>query len=165
MPYEWIRTEASGETPAELHLWPYRSLPRKGFVTFIAMTAAMLALPLTAVLGSVVLWGLLPFMTLTLGGIWWALARSYRDGEAIEILRLWSDRIELEHHGRRRSAPLTWSANPYWTRVELHAENGPVPHYLKLKGNGRDVEIGRFLSETERQRLAAELRALLAGSL
>ena len=73
MPYEWLPPR-DGET--RLHLWPYRSLPRRGFVWFIGGTAALLLLPLIAVLGSPVLWGLLPFLLGAVGAIWWALNRS-----------------------------------------------------------------------------------------
>ena len=64
MPYEWVKelpdTPTESEGPlAELHLWPYRSLPRKGFVTFFAITSAFIALPLIAMIGSPVMWGLL----------------------------------------------------------------------------------------------------------
>ena len=38
MPYEWLPPR-DGET--RLHLWPYRSLPRRGFVWFIGGTAAL----------------------------------------------------------------------------------------------------------------------------
>jgi uncharacterized membrane protein len=37
-----------------------------------------------------------------------------------------------------------------------------VPNYLTLKGNGREVEIGAFLSEPERLTLRRELMAALA---
>ena len=57
MPYQWL--PPTGETQ-RLHLWPYRSLPRRGMVWFIGGTAALIAVPLLGVLGSPVLWGLLP---------------------------------------------------------------------------------------------------------
>lgn len=160
MPYEWIETE--GENRAELHLWPFRSLPRKGFVAFIGVTATLLALPLVAVLGTVILWGLLPFIGLAVGGIWWALSRSYRDGELTEALVLGPERIGLT----RRSpdgTEQTWQANPYWVRVHIYPKGGPVPSYLTLKGEGREVELGAFLSEEERQALAVDLRARIAS--
>ncbi|WP_091298703.1 DUF2244 domain-containing protein [Gemmobacter aquatilis] len=155
MPYEWLPPSADGPT-ARLHLWPYRSLPRRGFVWFIGGTAVLIAVPLLSVLGSPVLWGLLPFLLATIGGIWWALERSYRDGEIVEDLALWPDRITLVRHGphgRRQD----WQANPYWVRVIRHEQGGPVPQYLTLKGGTREVEIGSFLAEEERVTLAAEL--------
>lgn len=160
MPYEWLPPE--GET-RRLHLWPYRSLPRRGFVGFIAATATLFALPLLAVLGSPVLWGLLPFLVLAVAGLWHALQRSYRDGEILEELTLGPERIHLVRHGPRGQRR-EWEANPYWVRLTLHAEAGPVPNYLTLAGSGREVEVGAFLSEEERIALAGELRAALAAA-
>lgn len=174
MPYEWVKRpdgapEKSGASShaqgdkvrAELHLWPYRSLPRRGFVLFIGATAIMLTIPLMAVLGTALLWGILPFIVLTVGGIWWALGRSYRDGELTEILTLTDARIALERrapNGRVQS----WEANPYWVQVRLHPAGGPVPDYLTLKGGDREVELGAFLTPEERRELAVELRQAIA---
>ncbi|MFP4044569.1 MAG: DUF2244 domain-containing protein, partial [Rhodosalinus sp.] len=54
-----------------------------------------------------------------------------------------------------------WECNPHWIRVELHARGGPVPNYVTLRGSGREVEIGAFLSEDERKALYGDLRARL----
>lgn len=160
MPYEWIGSDDRGR--AELHLWPYRSLSARGFVWFVGGTAALISVPLFAVLGTVVLWGLLPFLVAAVAGIWWALARSWRDGETTEVLVLRRDRIELT-----RRAPggteRRWQANPYWVSVHLYPTTGPVPHYLTLKGEGREVEVGAFLTARERQALADDLRERLAA--
>ncbi len=155
MPYEWLPHDRAA--PARLHLWPYRSLPRRGFVGFIAVTCALIALPLLTVLGSPVLWGLLPFFLIAVAGVWYALARSYRDGEIVEDLTFAPDSLTLIRHGphgRRQN----WQANPHWVRVSLHQNGGPVPNYLTLTGNGREVELGAFLSEDERLKLRDEVQ-------
>ncbi len=159
MPYEWL--PATPETPARLQLWPYRSLPRKGFVLFIGGTSAMVLFPLIAVLGSPVLWGILPFFGLAIWGMWAALARSYRDGEIVEDLTLTPDTLSLTRHGPRGRRQ-DWQANPFWVSVHIHPTGGPVPHYLTLRGSGREVELGAFLSEEERISLRDELQARLA---
>jgi len=174
MPVEWLDSNegapviagaschAHGEPPlACLHLWPHRSMPKRGFVAFIGATFVLLLLPLLAVLGTPILWGLAPFV---LGALWLLYAmiqKNYRDGEILEELRLWSDRAELTRSARNR-APLTWEANPYWVSVHLHPSGGPVSSYLTLKGAGREVELGAFLSEDERTALHGTLRDVLA---
>lgn len=173
MPYEWLEDiqgapdqsgaplHGSQRPLAHLRLWPFRSLSRRGFVRFIAVTAALLAVPLIPLVGSPVLWGILPFLLLAIWGIWAALSRSYRDGEITEDLILWPDRITLTRQGpglRRQS----WEANPHWVTVMLHEKGGPVPQYLTLRGAGREVELGAFLSEDERRALRAEVRQRLA---
>ena len=40
---------------------------------------------------------------------------------------------------------------------------GPLPNYVTLSGNGREVEIGAFLSEDERKSLFKELKSALAS--
>lgn len=167
MPYEWLppsadaSKDAAPDTVARLQLWPYRSLPRKGFVLFIGATCALIAVPMLAVLGSPVLWGILPFFALAIWGMWAALSRSYRDGEIVEDLTLTRDTLSLTRHGPRGQRK-DWQANPYWVSLRLHRDGGPVPNYLTLKGDGREVELGAFLSEAERITLHDELSDRLA---
>ena len=158
MPYEFLPSPPS---EAHLNLWPYRSLPRRGFVWFIGGTAALIGVPLIAVVGTPVLWGLLPFLVAAIAAVWWALERSYRDGEIVENLALTADQITLTRHGPRGQHH-DWQANPHWVRLTLHAKDGPVPQYLTLTGNGREVELGAFLTPAERVTLKGELAELLA---
>lgn len=167
MPYEWITSAdpVRPDAPAfELHLWPYRSLLRRDFVIFMSGTLALILLPLLAVLGSPVLWGLLPFFAIAMGGIWYALHRSFKYGEILEELRIWPDRITLDHidprHGHK-----TWEANPYWVDLKFDPHNERVPNYITLKGAYREVELGTFLSEDERAALFVELRDALRAAI
>ena len=157
MPYEWQPGDPAGD---RLHLWPYRSLGRRGFVGFVGLTAAFIALPLVALIGTAVLWGLLPFLALTVWGLWAALQRSFRDAEIIEDLVIGPDQVHLTRHGPRGQRQ-DWQANRHWLRIERHATGGPVPQYLTLHGGMRVVEIGAFLTPEERLALERELRARL----
>jgi uncharacterized membrane protein len=159
MPYRWTTTADT----TTLTLWPHRSLPRRGFAAFILATFTMITLPLYPLLGTAVLWGLLPFLMLALAGLWWALQRSYRDANITEILTLTPHSITLTR-SNPSGPPKIWQANPYWTRAQLHPTSGPVPYYLTLTGNERTVEIGAFLSEAERRRLYGELATALAAA-
>ncbi|MFN3847091.1 MAG: DUF2244 domain-containing protein [Paracoccaceae bacterium] len=164
MPYQWLPSE-TGPDDSEtrrMQLWPHRSLPRQGFVLFIGATSALIALPLLTVVGSPVLWGLLPFLVLAIAGVWWALQRSYRDTEILEELTLTPARMTLTRQGPR-GAHAEWEANPHWVQIELHAKGGPVENYLTLRGAGRQVEIGAFLSIEERTTLSNDLTKAIAG--
>lgn len=155
MPYEWKAPDSESDE-TRLTLWPHRSLPRKGFVAFIMGTFALITIPLYPLLGSVVLWGLLPFLMLAVAGLWWGLERSYRDAELREELTInpWQVRLlRVDPDGHIRE----WDCNSYWARVEMHPTGGPVPHYITLKGKEREVEIGAFLSEEERKVLYDEI--------
>jgi uncharacterized membrane protein len=153
MPYEWLPPEDGAD---RLHAWPHRSLTQRGFVWFLGLTAALIALPLLAILGNPVVWALLPFLLATLAAIWVALRKNGRDRDILEELHLAPDRVSLVRHGPK-GARRDWQANPHWLRVTLHETGGPVPNYLTLKGEAREVELGAFLSEDERVTLYREL--------
>ncbi len=156
------RTEADIDTPplARLSLWPYRSLTRRGFVWFIGGTVALISLPVLAVIGTMALWGLLPFLALAVAAMWYFLERSYKDGTVLEELDIHPDRITLRRHEPRGPAR-NWEANPHWVSVHLHRTGGPVENYLTLKGGGREVELGAFLTPDERKELYDQLERLL----
>lgn len=160
MPYEWSHTPPQDRPDWQLSLWPYRSLLRKDFVLFIGGTAAIVALPLVTVIGTAVLWGLLPFFALMLGGIWFALHVSYKRGEVLEELTVTNDTAYLTRHnpnGERQD----WEANRYWVSVHLHPKGGPVENYITLRGGDREVEIGSFLDAGERLALYDDLKRSL----
>lgn len=160
---------AGGEPPAversdppifSVVLWPNLSLGRRGFWIVMAGTAAMLSLPLIPLVGSRALLGLLPFGIAALAALGWFLRRNARDLSLHEELRLWPDLVSVERHepsGRVRR----WQANPHWVRLKLKPEGRPQ-NYLTLKGGGREIELGAFLSPEERADLADQLEAALA---
>jgi uncharacterized membrane protein len=100
------------------------------------------------------------FCGAALAAIWWALERSFRDGEIVEDLAISDELVTLTRHGPRGKRQ-DWQANPHWVRLTLHATGGPVPQYLTMKGQGREVELGAFLTAEERRRLCAEITRLL----
>lgn len=159
MPYRWT-TSDSNASARELQLWPHQSLPAKGYVGFILATFALIMIPLLPLLGSVVLWGLLPFLLLAVGGIWYALDRSHRNAQVLEILTLTDKDAHLIRHNPRGEAQ-EWKCNRHWTTTHMHEDDGPVPHYVTLRGGGREVEIGAFLSEDERIALFDDLSRAL----
>jgi uncharacterized membrane protein len=157
MPYEWQPPKGDVR---QLHLWPHRSLTQSGFVWFVGATAALIAVPLISILGSPVLWALLPFLAATVWALWFALRKNGRDRDIVEELTLAPEQITLVRHVPKGHA-LRWEANPHWVRPVLHATSGPVPQYLTLQGGPREVEIGAFLSEDERVALQDELSRAL----
>lgn len=155
MPYAWTENP-SLQDEAELRLWPHNSLPPKGFAAFILATFLLISMPLFGLLGTVLLWGLLPFGMLALAGLWYALRRNEADREILETLTFGPDNMHLIRQNPRGAAQ-EWQCNPYWAKLTMHPKDGPVPHYITLSGAGREVEIGAFLSEDERKALYSEL--------
>ena len=136
-------------THLSLRAWPHNALPARGFVIAIALAATCLALPLVAMLGSPVLWGLLPFAGIAVWGLWYALQRNWRDRQILEEMDITRARVHLRRTNPRGPV-LEWDADPYWVSLNLIPKGGPVEHYLTLTGGGREVELGAFLTPEER---------------
>jgi len=153
MPYSWTNSDDHSQS---LKLWPHRSLPRRGMAAVVLGTFTMITIPLYPLLGTKVLWGLLPFLMAAVAAIWWGLERSYRDGNILEELTLDPRNIHLTRTNPKGDRQ-EWDCNSYWAKAELHPLGGPVPNYVTLSGNGRTVEIGAFLSEDERKDLFNDL--------
>ncbi|WP_137701376.1 DUF2244 domain-containing protein [Marimonas lutisalis] len=156
MPHRWSNTTDE----RQVTLWPHRSLPRRGFAAIILMAFLLATVPLYGLLGTVFLWGLLPFLLLAVAGLWWALEHTYKTAEVLETLTITPEQTRLVHQPPKGDV-LTWECNTYWTRAQIYLTGGPVEHYVTLSGNGREVEIGRFLSEKERKILIGELKEAL----
>jgi uncharacterized membrane protein len=153
MPYIWNRHEEPNHC---LELWPYSSLPNKGFAIFILITFLMLNFPLYTLLGTKYFWIIFAFLFITLSAIWYALRKNYNDRNILEKLTITEKFCHLTRQNPDGSHQ-TWKCNSYWTKVSLHENGGPVPNYITLSGSGRVVEIGSFLSEPERKNLYGEL--------
>ena len=158
MPYEW--TETTSASPVRARVWPHKSMTPEGFGWFIGLTAAFLAFPLIGLLGTVVLWGVLPFLLAALWAVWAGLRRNQRDLSLWEELELSADRIAITRHNPRGPRQ-DWEANPYWVELKLNPK-GKVENYLTLRGSDREVELGAFLSPEERVALHADLQDRLA---
>lgn len=142
-----------------LTIWPHRSLSPRGFAWVLGLTALGLSLPLIPLLGTPVGWGLLPFLVAALLALYAAIRRSYFDGRLTEELRLWPDLITVERR-EPRGAVRRWHANPFWVRLRLF-ETPRVEKYLTLQGNGREIELGAFLTPGEREALYRDILSAL----
>ncbi|MDQ2093920.1 DUF2244 domain-containing protein [Rhodalgimonas zhirmunskyi] len=156
MPVRW----SNAVNKRQVTLWPFRSLPRRGFAAIILMAFTLITVPLYGLLGTVFLWGMLPFVLAAVAGLWWALEHTYKTAETLEQLTITPEETVLVHQPRK-GAVKEWRCNTYWVRSELYRSEGPVANYVTLSGNGREVEIGRFLSEDERKQLFNDLNFAL----
>ncbi|KEJ90050.1 DUF2244 domain-containing protein [Sulfitobacter donghicola] len=158
MPYKW--TSPPQDTPQTMVLWPHNSLPARGMASFVLATFTMITIPVLGLLGSPILWGMLPFTLAAVWGMYWALQRNHKSRQINEELVLDDTMAHL-----RRTNPngdvQEWDCDRYWTQVTKYDSEGPVPHYVTLRGKGREVEIGAFLSEEERIALFDDLQRAL----
>lgn len=146
-----------------VELWPNQSLTRTGYKVFFGVSAAMLCVPLLAVAGTAVFWGLLPFAAGAIAAAWFAIRRNGRNLNVTETLAIWRDEVRVERRepdGRL----LRWQADPMRVRVRLH-KDAKVEDYLTLRGGGREIELGAFLAPEERVALADEIEAALTRAV
>lgn len=143
-----------------VRLWPNRSLSRRGKRGALTLAGVGLCIPLAALVSTPAFWGLLPFAALPVSLLWLSFRRNDRDGRLVEELTLWPDEVRVERR-EPRGAVHRWRAAPYWVRLGLYPD-GKVENYLTLKGNGREIELGAFLSPEERLHLHGEIGSALA---
>ena len=161
MPYD-IREDVKNTQIKIIEVWPYNSLKPKGFVLFLGSTFVLISLPLFNVLGTTVFWGLLPFLLVAFMGVWFALRQSLNDRQILEQLTLSKEEIALIRQNPTGEHK-RWVCSPYWAKLKIYETEGPVANYITLTGNGREVELGAFLSEDERKTLYEEVEQLLDG--
>ena len=161
MPYE-ISEDTKDPKSKIIEVWPYNSLKPKGFVLFLGLTFVLISFPLFNVLGTTVFWGLLPFLLAAFMGVWFALRRSLNDRQILEQLTLSKEEIALIRQNPTGEHK-RWVCSPYWAKLNIYETEGPVANYITLTGNGKEVELGAFLSEDERKALYGELEQMLGG--
>lgn len=158
MPYEW--KSAPNAQAQQMRLWPHQSLPARGFAAFILTTFTLILIPTMTLLGTVLLWGMLPFVLMAVAGMYFALQHNHKSRQIEEVFTLDADMAHLMHTTPKGEVK-EWQCNRYWTKVTKYESDGPVPHYITLRGEGREVEIGAFLSEEERVDLYDDLQRSL----
>ncbi len=143
-------------------LRPNRSLSWRGSLWFffsLAFISGCVAIGLT-LLG---FWLILPFAGLELlalgSGLYVVACRCYE----CEVISISEDSIHIE---RGRGHPHQhWTVGRGWARVVLErCPKAWYPSRLLIRSHGRAVEVGRFLEEQERERLADELTRSLRTS-
>lgn len=127
---------------------------------FVLTTFTLITIPALALLGSPILWGMLPFTLAAVWGMFWALQRNHQARQIEENLVLDETTTHLTHTNNKGEVQ-EWVCERYWTQVTKYEDEGPVPHYITLRGKGREVEIGSFLSEEERIALYDDLQRAL----
>jgi uncharacterized membrane protein len=140
-------------------LSPNCALTRRSAPLFFLSVVAV-CLPVAvgaALLGA---WMVLPFAGLELAGLAAALCLSLKRGQLRERLQIDELDVQVARYGC--GMPSTYRFARPRTRVELR--RAAVPHWpsrLLIGEQGRSVEIGAFLTESERERLSRRLAEVL----
>lgn len=144
-------------------LWPHRSLSPRARRWVMVLVALGLTAPVVPYIATPIFWGLLPFEGAAFFALWLSFRRNDADARLSEMLSIWPDEIRVERH-EPSGRVLRWRADPYWVRVLIHVGGRPE-NYLTLKGGGREIELGAFLSPEERTRLAGDVEQAIQKAL
>ena len=118
-----------------MHLKPHESLPPKGMAAFILATFTLILIPALALLGTPLLWALLPFLLLAVWGMYFALQQNHKQRQILEVLTLKEDSVKLIHTPAKGDA-ITWDCNRYWTQVTKHEDQRTRPKLYHAKRYG-----------------------------
>jgi uncharacterized membrane protein len=144
-----------------IELAPNCSLKPAGALVFFASTCLFsLAFALIFVLQG--LWPVLPFWALEMLVLGLALRSSMRRGKYTQTVLITDSQISLVTHSRHGEQKQEFAR--HWAKVRLRSP--PRRHgtsRLMIESRGQAFEIGSFLTEEDRCRLAERLRYLVGG--
>ena len=157
-----MTSSADGEPVERIELAPNCSLTRHAAVVFFA-TVAFVTLSVAAIFVVQGYWPVLPFAGLELVVLGWALAASMRRRHWRERIEVSDDEIAIETALGGELTRVVFSR--HWARIKLRAPFYALhPSRLTIESHGRSVEIGGFLNEEERRRLALRLKRLVGST-
>lgn len=144
-----------------LIIGPNASLSERQACLFMGWMAA-LGLGIAGLLTAMGYWPVLPFAGLELGALGAALWVSVRRNRYREVLGFEEDRVCIEFGLAGRGAQARLELPRAWTRVSLeYGEHRNDPTRLLLAYGAQRVEIGRCLTDEEREALLSRIRELL----
>lgn len=155
---------APDDAECQIVIRPNRSLTWRQSLIFLAVMAFTLGL---VSLGFLVMgyWLVLPFAGLEFALLAWCSWWVARRGMRCELVCFDAQEVRVEKglSGCASGGPSSIARYPRaWARVELREGAGWYPRRLLLGASGIWTELGAFLAEGEKRRLAGRLRRLLA---
>jgi len=152
-------TAAAPVVEQRIELAPNCSLTPQGARLFVG-SLAVVTLGLAGFLASQGFWPVLPFAGLEIGLLAWAVRASLLRGAEREVIVVSDDQVVIERRAPGGSRHTVFPR--HWARVTLRGpQRAQHPSRLTIESHGRACEVGRFLTEDERQRLAARLQRLV----
>src|ERR1700722_877481 len=142
-------------------LAPNCSLKPAGAILFFGSTC-LFSLGFALVFVFQGFWPVLPFWALEMLGLGLALKTSMQRGKYTQTVLITESQISLVTRSRRGEAKQEFAR--HWARVRLRSP--PRRHSasrLTIESRGRVYEVGSFLTEEDRCRLAERLRYLVGG--
>ena len=151
----------SSESPDlffDVELRPYRSLGPVGFflLMLIIVSVSFIAGLFFVSKGA---WPVMGFFGLDVLAIYLAFKFNYRSGKIAEFLQLTNNELiitRVEPSGKTNK----WNFHPSWIKVQIK-EYSNQNNRLILSSHGNAIQIGSFLSSSERREIANELKNAL----
>jgi uncharacterized membrane protein len=140
-------------------LAPNCSLTPRGARLFVG-SLALVTFAVAGFFAARGLWPVLPFAGLEIGLLAWAVRASLRRGAEREVIVVSEADVVIERVAPTGSRRTVFPR--HWSRVTLRdPQAAQHPSRLTIESHGRACEVGRFLTEDERRRLAARLERLV----
>jgi len=103
-------------------------------------------------------WLILPFAGLEMGVLYWAFRTIERRSRDYELIEIDDNQVRVERFESGSTSSEAFSR--YWARVLVSRDGSR----LALRSHGRELEIGRVLSDAQRLQLATALERRLRGA-
>ncbi|NOZ33646.1 MAG: DUF2244 domain-containing protein [Alphaproteobacteria bacterium] len=135
-------------------LRPHRSLNVSG-VRLVVLFAASLALIPGLIFFAMGAWPVVGFLGLDVAALYWALSVSLRDGRTRERVRIWPDRLQIDHIPAS-GPPQRHEFNPFWVRFRIERDMDDNVTALLLALRDRQIEFARFLGPRAKAEFARD---------
>ena len=147
-------------TATQFDLAPNCSLSTRGAWLFFALVCGA-TFGIAGVATLLGYWPILPFAGAEMLLLGWALRANMQRRFEHEHIEISEREVAIEYslgNPRRVVFPR------HWAQVKIRRPNSPLHRgQLVIESHGRAYEIGKFLTEEERQHLAADLRRLIGS--
>jgi uncharacterized membrane protein len=144
-----------------IDLAPNCSLSPQGARLFFG-SICLFSLPFSLFFALQGLWPVLLFWGLEMALLGLALRASMRRGRDTQTVLITDSQISLVTRSRRGAQKQEFAR--HWAKVRLRSSRLPQhPSRLMIESRGRAFEVGSFLTEEERCRLANRLRRMVGG--
>ncbi|MCB1625026.1 MAG: DUF2244 domain-containing protein [Pseudomonadales bacterium] len=139
-------------------LAPHCSLSVRGAVYFFALMCCA-TFGVAGVVAAQGFWPVLPFAGLEMGLLGWALHQSMQRRHQRQTIVVSDDEVVIAD-GERECPVAVFKR--HWTRVKVRSAGSRLhPSRLVIESQGKTCEVGGFLTEDERRRVALQLTSLI----
>lgn len=143
-----------------LILAPHAAMSReRAMRTFLAIAGGVLAAAVACwLLGA---WQVMPIALLVIAGVGAAIRSGYLRTQIREVVAIAGNVVAVEKYRRHRRECHEFQRG--WAQVVLVLPPAPMEELSRLfiRSHGRQIEVGAFLDDDERQQLAGRLQRLM----